>query len=78
MEGGGLRKPAAVFLVALFSMSGVFACQAAEDEVRQRADEEINRQQERIEERVDEEIDERSTQIEDRVEDEVTGLLEGE
>lgn len=73
-----MRKPVAVFLVALFSMSGVFACQAVEDEVRQRADEEIDRQQQRVEERVDEEINERSTQIEDRVEEEATNLLEGE
>ncbi|CAN5664515.1 MAG: hypothetical protein M3494_18100 [Actinomycetota bacterium] len=71
-----MRKPAAIFLVALFSLSGVFACQAVEDEVRQRADEEIDRQQQRIEERVDEEINEQSTRIEDRVEEEITNLTE--
>lgn len=65
-------------IIALASIFGLFACQAVEDEVRQRADEEIERQQQRVEERVDEEINERSTQIEDRVEEEVTGLLEGE
>ncbi|MBA2692272.1 MAG: hypothetical protein H0U65_07245 [Rubrobacter sp.] len=54
-------------IIALAAVFGLFACQAAEDEIRQRADEEINRQQQRVEERVDEEIDERSTQIEDRV-----------
>lgn len=53
------RRPAIILvvLVAAFAAS----CGAVEDEVRQRADEEIN---------------ERSTQIEDRVEEEVTGLME--
>lgn len=65
-------------IIALAAVFGLFACQAVEDEVRQRANEEIDRQQQRVEERVDEEINERSSQIEDRVEEEVTGLLEGE
>lgn len=73
-----MRKSIAVFLVALFSLSGVFACQAVEDEVRQRADEEIDRQQKRVEDRVDEEINEQSTRIEDRVEEEITNLTEDE
>lgn len=71
-----MRKPIAVFLVALFSLSGVFACQAVEDEVRQRADEEVDRQRQRVEDRVDKEINEQSTRIEDRVEEEVTNLTE--
>lgn len=71
-----MKKKFAIITVA--AVFGLFACQAVEDEVRQRAGDEVDRQQQRVEERVDEEINERSTQIEDRVEEEVTGLMEGE
>ncbi|WP_119070087.1 hypothetical protein [Rubrobacter indicoceani] len=71
------RKLAGGALLVFIVLSAA-ACGAVEDEVRQRADEEINRQQQRVEERVNQEINERSTQIEDRVEEEVTGLLEEE
>ena len=66
----------AIILVSLSMFAGGFACQAVEDEVRQRAQEELDRQQKRVEKRVDEEINERSTQIEERVEEEITRQLE--
>lgn len=65
-----------VLLLALALLTG--GCGAVEDEVRQRAEEEVDRQSQRLEDRVNQEIDERSTQVEDRVEEEVTGLLDGE
>ena len=66
----------AINLVSLSMFAGGFACQAVEDEMRQRAEEELDRQQQRVEKRVDEEINERSTQIEERVEEEITRQLE--
>lgn len=63
-------------IIAVAAVFGLFACQAVEDEVRQRADDEIDRQQQRVEERVDDEINEQSTRIEDRVEEEITNFTE--
>jgi sensor domain CHASE-containing protein len=66
------RKLAVVLVGVLAAVSGVAACGVVEDEIRQRAQDEVDRQQQRLEE----EVEKGRTQIEQRVEEEVTRALE--
>ena len=61
----------AVLSVSLF---GISACGAVEDQVRDRANEELTRQQQNAEDRIRQE----ATRAEDRVRQEVTRALEGQ
>lgn len=57
---------------ALVSVSGLGACGTVEDEVRNRAQEEVDRQRQRVED----EVEKGRQQVEERVTEEATQLLE--
>lgn len=61
-----------LFAAALVSVSGATACGAVEDEVRNRAQEEVDKQRQRVED----EVEKGRQQVEDRVNKEATKLVE--
>lgn len=65
-------KLAILFVTALVSVSGAAACSAVEDEVRNRAREEVDKQRQRVED----EVEKGRKQVEDRVNQEATKLVE--
>jgi F0F1-type ATP synthase membrane subunit b/b' len=68
-----MKRRFAVFSVAaLVAVLGAASCQTVEDEVRNRAQEEVDRQRQWVEE----EVDRKRTRAEDRVAEEATRLLE--
>ena len=70
-----MRKKVIVLCAALFiPVSGITACGTVEDQVRDRANEEVTRQKQRAEDRIQQEV----TRAEDRVRQEVTNALEGQ
>lgn len=65
-------KISILFITALVSIFGVAACGAVEDEVRNRAQEEVDKQRQRVED----EVEKGRQQVEDRVNKEATKLVE--
>lgn len=75
MRGRPTRKRVAVLCAALLiPASGALGCGAVEDQVRDRANEEVTRQQQNAEDRINQEI----TRAEDRIRQEATRALEGQ
>lgn len=69
------RKLLALFVIALVPLAGAVACGGVEEEIRQRADEEIDRGRQRVEQ----EIDEGRTRVEQEVTQRVSeGVREAE
>lgn len=66
------RKIAILCTTALVSISGATSCGAVEDEVRNRAQDEVDKQRQRVED----EVEKGRQQVEDRVNNEATKLLE--
>ncbi len=65
-------KFAILFITAFVSISGATACGAVEDEVRNRAREEVDKQRQRVED----EVNKGRKQVEDKVNKEATKLVE--
>lgn len=66
------KKITILITTALVSMFGVAACGAVEDEVRNRAQEEVDKQRQRVED----EVEKGRKQVEDRINKEATKLVD--